>query len=304
MKAIGLTAFFLLSVVSFAQAKSKDQDDDFGNSVGNDKYLSFNNKVECDNDRNSARRCLSNKQLVWQGQEVVKWKNAIRKAANMLPRKFFKKTGTISWEFFIDRNDWATAYAGFPVKVNLLSNYTSPPKWMTWEPFRKNGLTETERMYVAFHEIAHLSGDSFYWEYAYQYHGISWWNDNHLEAISSIHCLDSNSSDEIKVFSGLLYYQGTSFKVGNGVKSCHIHDFDKDYATRVYFPEKGEITLYSKEWGETEDFAETFAFYVMWPEYLKENFPKHYEVIKKILVREYKSVYPITSSIKSRLLVQ
>lgn len=69
-------------------------------------------------------------------------------------------------------------------------------------------------------------------------------------------------------------------------------------------PFEGETTLYGRHEGTTEDFAETFALYVMWPEYLKENFPGHYEAIKTILVREYKTVYPMPDSIISRLTVK
>ncbi len=228
----------LLSIVSFAQAQ--DQGNISGNSAGNGKYLGFDNNVRCDTYKNSPMQCLPKQQLAWQKKEIAKWKSAVQKAAGMLPRELFDKIGTVSWGFFVDRDDWAIAWAGPPIIINLLPNCTNLPEWLTWEPLGKNGPTKPTRISIALHEIGHL------------YH----------------------------IKSGLL-------------------DRSLDW-----IPEENKVTLYSKERGVYEDFAETFALYVMWPEYLKENFPKHYDVIKKILVREYKSVYPMPSSIKSRLTVK
>ena len=303
MKAISLTVLVLLSVASFAQAQN--QSDISDSSVKNGKYLSFSKKITCTTiDKKSATRCLPKQQLAWQKQEIAKWKSAVRKATDMLPREFFERVGMVSWEFFVDRDDWATAYAGFPVHINLLSNFEDPPQWMTWEPLRKNGLTETERIFVAIHEMGHLSGESFNWAYAYQYQGIAWWNGDRLEAISSIHCENSNFlSDEIRSFSGRVYYRGTSFRVGNETDNetpCHAHDvFDKQYANKV--PEENEVTLYGKAKGRNEDFAETFALYVMWPEYLKENFPLHYAAINKILNKEYQTCYSMPESVRTSM---
>ena len=216
----------------------------------NQKYLSFDDIVGCEKSGNRSTRCPSGQELVWQEQEIERWKSAICKAADMLPSEFFKEiikeTGNVnvSWTFIIARKDWAVGFTSLrSVYINLLSNYKNIPKWLSWEPFRKNGLTEPERVFVALHEIGHLSGGSFDWTSYSQYQGISEENEN-------------------------------------------------------------AATLYGKERGEVEDFAESFALYVMWPEYLKENFPKHYEAIKKVFVREYESVYPMPNSIKSRLTVK
>jgi hypothetical protein len=231
----GFSALILLSIVLFAQVQRPSNASE--NYVGNGNYLSFNDEVVCGHDINSAQKCLPDKQ---QKQEVAGWKNAIRKAADMLPREFFKETGTIGWKFFVDRDDWTTAYAGFPIDINLLSNYTYPPEWMVWEPYGKNGLSETERMFIALHEMGHISS----W-------GLNW----------------------------LIY----------------------DYQIQV--AKEGGLTLYGKARGEGEDFAESFALYVMWPEYLKENFPRHYAIINKILKKEYKTYYCIPESMKTRLTV-
>lgn len=299
MKTIGLTVLMLLGVVSFARAQS--QADISAELVINGRYLSFNNKVACDTrDKKSSARCLPRQQ---QKQEIVKWKNAIQKAANMLPREFFKKTGTISWGFFVNRNYWATAYAGLTIDINLLSNYENPPQWMTWEPFRKNGLTETERVFIALHEMGHLSGGFLDLLYVYQFQGIAWWNNDRFEAISSIHCSESDFfSEDIKVFEGYIYYKGMSFVVGDKKKYCRVYDaFDKNFAKKI--PLENETTLYGKEMGSVEDLAESFALYIMWPEYLKKNFPEHYTAINKTLMREYPTRDCMPESIITRLSV-
>ena len=273
MKIIGLTALILLNVASFAMAQG--QGDVSGNSVGNGKYLSFNDRVGCDTrGRNSATRCLPKKELDWQKREIAKWKSAIRKAVDMLPREFFGKVGTVSWRFFINRDDWTTAYAGFPIKINLLSDYENPPEWMTWESLRKNGLSEVERIFVALHEMAHI--------YSFGYE---------LDALDEKHA-------EYQTWAQWDWNKNTKqFILSSGIKENY-----------VVVAKESEVTLYGKARGRVEDFAETFAMYVMYPEYLKENFPKQYEIIKGILVVEYESVFPmhislILSSIKSRLIV-
>ena len=38
-----------------------------------------------------------------------------------------------------------------------------------------------------------------------------------------------------------------------------------------------------------EDFAESFALYVLWPEYLKQNFPQRYVEIRKLVKTEFPS---------------
>ena len=92
MKAISLTVLVLLSVASFAQAQN--QSDISDSSVKNGKYLSFSKKITCTTiDKKSATRCLPKQQLAWQKQEIAKWKSAVRKATDMLPREFFERVG-------------------------------------------------------------------------------------------------------------------------------------------------------------------------------------------------------------------
>lgn len=92
-----------------------------------------------------------------------------------------------------------------------------------------------------------------------------------------------------------------------------LHELGHVYDEKVRGVEKmrgvsvtfeGESTLYGHTMGPAEDFAETFALYVLWPEYLKDNFPRHYGLVKTILAREYKSVYSMPESVTSRLTVK
>lgn len=84
----------------------------------------------------------------------------------------------------------------------------------------------------------------------------------------------------------------------------HVYDDLGSSLASWAIPPKVQTTLYGRVMGSTEDFAESFALYVLWPEYLKENFPKHYGIIKKILGREYEARYFMPNSIRSRLTVK
>ena len=242
MKIVGLTALILFSVASLVQAQNQIT---LRDSVENNEYMVFKNEVRCNN-LETATQCLSRQH---QKQEVDRWKRAIRKAAGMLPPEFFKQTGKISWKFFIDRNDWVTAYASFStIDINLLSNYKDPPLWMTWEPLGKDGLLESEMIFVSLHEMAHI--------YIYR--------------------------DELNILDEM------------GVVNKAWTEWNKEE----------ETTLYGKERGQAEDFAETFALYIMFPEQLKKYFPLHYGVIKNILATEYESMYLMPSSLQLRVSVQ
>lgn len=270
MKTIGLTVLILLTVVS--SAWSRGQGDIYNNSFKNGKSLSFNNKVVCNNrDRRSAERCLPKQELAWQQQEIARWKSAIRKAADMLPPEFFEEVGPVSWRFFINRDTWTTAYAGYPIGINLLSDYENLPEWMTWEPFRKNGLSEVEMIFVALHEMAH----------------------NYSYGLDEFYVLDEERIE---------YQTWAKWSWDKKTKQFILSSGTEKISMMV--AKEGEVTLYGKTMGRIEDFAETFALCVMWPEYIKDNFPIHYDVIKNILVIEYESVYPIPASIKSKLAVQ
>ncbi|OGN02584.1 MAG: hypothetical protein A2651_00180 [Candidatus Yanofskybacteria bacterium RIFCSPHIGHO2_01_FULL_42_12] len=197
------------------------------------------------------------------------WVGSIKKAANMLPGPFLREVGTQTWRFRINTNDWVT---GNPGLINLLPMpITEGPGWMNWESFNENGFEESERVFVALHEMGHM--------YSFG--------------------RELNILDIYRIES-----QGQAFWGWDGTNNVPIIES----TPRVYWvvdgAMEGEVTLYSREQGRGEDFAETFALYVLWPEYLKDNFPIHYGIIKNILVQEYEPMYPMPSSIKSRLAVQ
>lgn len=87
------------------------------------------------------------------------------------------------------------------------------------------------------------------------------------------------------------------------------HRYNKDTALssdeKLYlklvdaFRIESPTTFYGCVSGE-EDFADTFALYVMFPEQLK-RFPLRYEAIKILLGREYNPVFQIPNSVKSKL---
>ncbi len=242
--------------------------------------------------------------LKWRVEQMKLWKSAIKEAVTILPPKFVKKLGRLRFTFYVDRYTWETAHpSGNTVYVNLLPS-VKRPEWMTWEPWPSDGFTREEMIFIALHEMAHIYsiGEELDQLYYYQYSGMAWWNDSHLEAISSIHCSSFYPSldDDVRVISGHVYYGGQSFDVGKAVDHCHVHDFGvHDYENS--FPFGGWPTLYGHVRGRNEDFADTFALYVMFPEYLEKNFPFRRDIIKSILAREYVTRYPMSGSIPSHL---
>ncbi|MBI2065084.1 MAG: hypothetical protein HYT62_03480 [Candidatus Yanofskybacteria bacterium] len=65
------------------------------------------------------------------------------------------------------------------------------------------------------------------------------------------------------------------------------------------FSSEGSPTFYGRALGTEEDFADTLALYVMFPEYLK-NFPVRYSIINNILKKEYAGAYSMSGSLRSR----
>ena len=195
------------------------------------------------------------------------WARSIKKAATMLPKSFAERIGVTEWGFRADSWDWVT---GNPGLINLTPS-KEKPDWMIWEPFNQNGFTEAERVYVALHEIGHFyslgSELNILDTYHFESGGEAFWA--------------WNTKQKMPVLKSTFYIS----RVANGV-----------------LEEKS--TLYGREMGREEDFAETFALYVMWPEYLKQNFYLHYLVMKKIFGKEYEPEYPLPSSVKSRLAVR
>lgn len=228
-----------------------------------EKYLSFEDAVFPDK-RNPPK--------IWRDKEIKRWENSIRKAVDNLPEEFLEKIGPVRWRFYINQKDWATAFAGSnDVYINLLSNYIDVPEWMTWEPFRKDGLNSAEMEWVALHEMAHIYNP---------------WGDDFA-------FLRGENKEEYTAWSEWSWNKSTKrFVLLSGI----------DFISIPVLKEK-ETTLYGKQ-SPGENFADTLALYVMWPEYLKSNFPLQYGAIKEILVREYESRYPMPSSIETRLTVR
>ena len=104
-----------------------------------------------------------------------RWQQSIKEAVSILPGQFVRGiteikcnnlgysrsfsfgpgiicTNTLRFHFFIDDKSWIT---GYPGEINLRSSETNIPKWMVWEPFPKDGYSKEERLWVAFHEMAH-----------------------------------------------------------------------------------------------------------------------------------------------------
>lgn len=239
----------------------------------------------------------------WTEEQVKLWESAIKEAAVILPPILMKNLGEINFVFYINQYTWETAHVERnTVYVNLLPNTKKKPKWMTWEAWSLNGFTREEMVFVSLHEIAHIYdiwGERFDGLYYGQYSGISWWNGDTLETISSVHCEDSVSSwdKDSPVSSGRFKYRGTIFEVGMDAKSCHVHEFTDDSKILSF---ENQPTFYGRERGVAEDFADTFALYVMFPEYLK-NFSFRYEIIKNVLNKEYSEEYSKNGSLPSRL---
>lgn len=196
-----------------------------------------------------------------------KWVISIRKAADMLPEAFLEKFGKQKWHFRINNDDWTT---GNPGLINLLPS-REKPEWMTWEPFVENGFEESEMVFVALHEMGHMFSRG---------HELNFLDINHYKVNGKASWVWYSKRKE-------LVLEVPSY-------------FDMILSGVLERP----VTLYGKVMGRDEDFADTFALYVLWPEYLKENFPMHYVVVKNILGREYKSTYPMPSSVTLRLIVR
>lgn len=110
-----------------------------------------------------------------------------------------------------------------------------------------------------------------------------------------------NGFDEAEMIFVALHEIGHMYNFGS---KLNILNTSLDFIRVELGVLETEPTLYGKAMGQDEDFAESLALYILWPEYLKKNFPLHYGVIRTILVREYKAVYPMPSSIRSRLAVK
>lgn len=132
-------------------------------------------------------------------------------------------------------------------------------------PFKNiadDGYTDEEMMYLVLHEMGH----------ALDHHSSS--ADQELaEPYDNVIQKESESPS-------LYGYRYTSFCEANN--SCKI-----------------EIT---EEVDRTEDFAETFSFYVMVSQYLKENFPARYNWFKENVFggKEFEAS-PVPEAVKSRL---
>lgn len=71
---------------------------------------------------------------------------------------------------------------------------------------------------------------------------------------------------------------------------------------RSIFETESSPTFYGCIMGYSEDFADTFALYVMFPDSLKP-FPLRYKVVKNITGREFDSRFSMPNSIRSKLAV-
>ena len=78
------------------------------------------------------------------------------------------------------------------------------------------------------------------------------------------------------------------------------HLFSFKQGSNTFFNES-QTTLYGQKMGGEEDFAESVAIYVMWTEYLKQNFTIHYEIIKTIFGKEFTPYRCMPRSIKTKL---
>jgi len=245
----------------------------------------------------------------WRARQMKLWASTIRETVTILPPQFVEELGELRFVFYINQYTWETAHPERnTVFINLLPS-TKRPEWMTFETLSLNGFTREEIIFVALHEIAHVY--SLYTEnfinktYSRQYSGISWWNGDRLEVISSIYCLSLRSWDNkpspmafLDYLDNYFEYGGTYFRTGRGPSSCFVREFwDWDSEKLVSF--ESEPTFYGRERGIHEDFADTFALYVMFPEYLK-NFPGRYEVMEDILGKEYVGNYMMSGSLRSR----
>lgn len=83
----------------------------------------------------------------------------------------------------------------------------------------------------------------------------------------------------------------------------HVISFANEYELLYSFPQVGEEKSPTR-YGATsyhEDFADSFTFYVLWPEYLKQCCPLRYAFMQQAFGMEYANVYPMPSSICDRL---
>jgi len=129
------------------------------------------------------------------------------------------------------------------------------------ELYKSRYSTDLGRMYLFIHEIGH-----------------SW--DHPIFTIKNIHISDSREYEEIiekeKGPSLYAYQQGVRVRPEDkrviGRDSPAIMEID------------GELWLINSQ----EDFADSFAMYVLFPEYLKQNFPLRYDWFKnKVFLKEY-----------------
>lgn len=82
------------------------------------------------------------------------------------------------------------------------------------------------------------------------------------------------------------------------------HRYDESMSLRSRIDNIFEIepspTLYGCANGYDEDFADTFALYVMFPDYLKP-FSLRYKVVKNIVGREYDMTFKMPNSVRSKI---
>lgn len=211
---------------------------------------------------------------VWQETEIKKWNVGIGKAVSSLPEDFLRRITEvnqkrISFAFYINHKTWETAHPDLDKIYINLSPSIIKPKWMTWETFPKNGFSTEEQIWITIHELFHV------YEFSLQYLGGSFYeyvfNELEKELIQ---------------------------------KNDPVHYYFSPWPWRILreaSPIEGPSTLYGEVMGEAEDFADSGALYVLWPEYLKDHFPVRYQMIKKLIGQEYTSFYTMPESIRSKL---
>lgn len=223
----------------------------------------------------------------WQKAEIDKWVDSIKVAVSLLPEilfrqiaeanRLFKEGKKIDIYFYIDNRTWETAYGDRDgsVGINLAPSIVRP-EWMTWEPLLYNGFSAEERIFVVLHEIFHVYDFSL---------GIL--GEHFSPRLGNLGFRDFSEIEKELIR-----------------KNFPVYYFDISPVWILHAVESIERppTLYAVEKGSTEDFAESGALYVMWPEYLKRgNILIRYRVMQNLLGREYYSVYEMPESVKSRL---
>ena len=85
----------------------------------------------------------------------------------------------------------------------------------------------------------------------------------------------------------------------------HIYSISGEEFDEFYKDNVGENvpTRYAQHLGKREDFADSFALYIMWRKYFSDNFHKRYLVMKNIIGVEHPSPYLMPISIIVRLTV-